>query len=1170
MFNSRVVFNRCATGLFGPGTALILMHAATVHAEGMCPPPTQPAVDCPGSCADPLQQCAPIEILADSDGNFITITCCDCAPQECHVDYDPGADLIYCAKDCPVPPPGETCTLLKKGNLDGTLTMTCECIHPADPHICEPVSECDPCLPGSCTTRCPGPCPDVNDPCVPTTITEFPQGTFTLTGCDCDPVCRPILDAMGAVECIDQCPDGVTLCPPPVITQNPGGGDDYTCPPCTSSAAVCPEPTGQTLCADANLQNDQCQSDDPLECLPTCIRIDDMGVITAFSCECATMELCHVDLSGAAPSCDGFCPPGETCVEVFGDDGAGGQTLCCECLPCGPDPSSATGCLDVICPNPQDICIPTCINDDGTGNFTAIDCECRGEEECHAIITQPPDEGVECVNFCPDGTECVRTETPDGQGGMDICCSCECDAPPGSCCAGRPSFEDTAFAVFPGAVAVVTTSPDILGGGFVVTVFDIEDLSGDPLNADFPINRYSDPSWTGQDTTDLGSVFGITLDRDGNIYVTASTSHHQDNEGSCGWGGVYKIDAVTGAFSCFASLPNTIINGPVGLGNISYDCEHDQFFVTNFEDGKIYRLDANGNAVGTFDHGLPDNGAPGFAPLVQNPNLSGERLWGVEVHNGRVYYSVWREDYNSPSAAVANEIWSVPLLGNGAFGTGATLELLVPQNPLNQNPVHSNPVSDIRFTPEGHMLLAERGMGPDSLPVPHQSRVLEYECGAPSWIPTGNTFSVGLNVGAFWGANTSGGVDRDYRPAGSVNGRVWATGDFLQGNPSFIYGLQGLPATGGLVAASYLIDYNGLVSVDDSDKTRIGDVVVSCPCEPPPDDMIAWWPLDETAPNTVSVDIIDSHHGAHMNGPTPEPAGKVVGALHFDGIDDLVEVPHSTTLDFSGAFSIDAWVRPDAVPSGGLVGKFSNTTSVGFQFLLNGGVPTLVLQTQTLGCSVAANFGVVSGWHHLAVTVTPCPRIVTLYVDGQVAGTGSAGCCNITNSAPLLIGADALFAPYFDGVIDEVEIFDRVLTQPEIASIYDARTRGKCKGCRPEPDLSNCLQFSCPGQFDNCLARHVIFDTNTGQTVVLRCNCGLPNLWHYEDDAVLGPGCYGDCPPDFTCEEIIVKNPDDTLDIRCTVELLIPTVSEWGVIVMTLLVLTCGTIVFRSRLAKRA
>ncbi|MEZ5304870.1 MAG: hypothetical protein R3F11_30105 [Verrucomicrobiales bacterium] len=64
-------------------------------------------------------------------------------------------------------------------------------------------------------------------------------------------------------------------------------------------------------------------------------------------------------------------------------------------------------------------------------------------------------------------------------------------------------------------------------------------------------------------------------------------------------GAIYKIDGVTGAPSLFAKLPQQLNqvfhdNGEYfyanGLGQIGYDGVHDQLFVSNREDGTIYRL----------------------------------------------------------------------------------------------------------------------------------------------------------------------------------------------------------------------------------------------------------------------------------------------------------------------------------------------------------------------------------------------------------------------------------------------------------------------------------------------------------------------------------------------------------------------------------------------------
>ena len=50
-----------------------------------------------------------------------------------------------------------------------------------------------------------------------------------------------------------------------------------------------------------------------------------------------------------------------------------------------------------------------------------------------------------------------------------------------------------------------------------------------------------------------------------------------------GWGAVYKVDTNTALPELFASIP--MPNNESGLGSITYDCEHSQFFVSSFEDG---------------------------------------------------------------------------------------------------------------------------------------------------------------------------------------------------------------------------------------------------------------------------------------------------------------------------------------------------------------------------------------------------------------------------------------------------------------------------------------------------------------------------------------------------------------------------------------------------------
>lgn len=332
------------------------------------------------------------------------------------------------------------------------------------------------------------------------------------------------------------------------------------------------------------------------------------------------------------------------------------------------------------------------------------------------------------------------------------------------------------------------------------------------------------------DRANLGEVFGICLDAAAspNIYVTATSIYGGGATGAGGAGGVYRLDGSTGAISVLASLPNS----GASLGNIDHDTIHDQLFVSNFDDGLIYRLDMAGATLSTFDHGVDGRNAAALTPIADDPALGptqvGRRVWGLQVNEAeeRLYYGVWWEaDDDVPN--IANEIWSVeldPSTGNFVPST-AQLEIALPALPATWQPgLKVNPAADLVFDDGGtRMVLAQRSMWGNSLITnAHKSRVLEYTGGTGVWAPSPtNQFLVGSYGG---GMNAAGGVDLD------CEGNVWATGDALHlALNDAIYGLQRIPAAGGSTVApftqtSYLVDLD--CDLTAGDKTQVGDVEI--------------------------------------------------------------------------------------------------------------------------------------------------------------------------------------------------------------------------------------------------------------------------------------------------------------------------------------------------------
>lgn len=366
---------------------------------------------------------------------------------------------------------------------------------------------------------------------------------------------------------------------------------------------------------------------------------------------------------------------------------------------------------------------------------------------------------------------------------------------------------------------------------FVMGVYDVRDYANNTPNQNWNAPMFHDNSWT---SGNLGQVFGVAIDEtNGDIFVTATTCYpHNDftdplSFGPGGAGGIYRIDGTSGAITNLPSLFNT----GSGLGNITYDKENDQLFVTNHEDGLIYRLNKNGVVLSSWDFPgsvtFAGSGGSGFVEL-------GERLWGVAVNDGRVYFGVWNEDRGAGrhSANVSNEIWSIELV-SGDFHPTA-LPVLEVSMPDYETENWSMPVSDIAFDCHGYMLVGERGMSNNINPVAHRSRVLEFEHNGIAWTQK-NQYKFGYNNGtSIIGDNSAGGVDYGFGGFDPKTGEMpycdsvrWVTGDFFSVNGQTLYGGGGMEEPSSDV---WYVDADGIFG--SNVKRFIGDIEIMglCTC----------------------------------------------------------------------------------------------------------------------------------------------------------------------------------------------------------------------------------------------------------------------------------------------------------------------------------------------------
>lgn len=164
-------------------------------------------------------------------------------------------------------------------------------------------------------------------------------------------------------------------------------------------------------------------------------------------------------------------------------------------------------------------------------------------------------------------------------------------------------------------------------------------------------------------------------------------------------------------------------------------------------------------------------------------------------------------------------------------------------------------------------------------------------------------------------------------------------------------------------------------------------------------------------------------------------------ALYFNG-NTYVKVADSNEVDFTNAFTFQAWVKPEAMTSYGMI--LNKEDSV--EFYISGGYYGIAAQKalNQWGYFQTGVPAVVGEWHHIAYTRAANSTTVSVYLDGYLAWSGVIDVdftgAPLNTSYPLMIGGRSgtgngtLFDPSFKGLIDHVAVYSAVRSEAQIQS----------------------------------------------------------------------------------------------------------------------------------------
>ncbi|CAM2069730.1 DUF4838 domain-containing protein [Sulfidibacter corallicola] len=234
--------------------------------------------------------------------------------------------------------------------------------------------------------------------------------------------------------------------------------------------------------------------------------------------------------------------------------------------------------------------------------------------------------------------------------------------------------------------------------------------------------------------------------------------------------------------------------------------------------------------------------------------------------------------------------------------------------------------------------------------------------------------------------------------------------------------------------------------------------------------MPAYWPMDfagfsDQGPYSVDCSSND-HHLAVTEYPNMSgtiewvPDGIVGGAMKFD--DGWLVLPSSTTIDIQKlSFSVSLWFKPDGTGLQFLIdNKSGNSGGQGFNLNINAngylatrivgqhssGTPTYIFDLNTDDGNAGTDTDEITTgeWNHAVLVVdrTGSTDTASLYLNGSFMKSGNldANLDKIVALLPMHLGAlsadpdDTDFV--FNGLMDEVLIFNRPLTSSQVSDLY--------------------------------------------------------------------------------------------------------------------------------------
>lgn len=208
--------------------------------------------------------------------------------------------------------------------------------------------------------------------------------------------------------------------------------------------------------------------------------------------------------------------------------------------------------------------------------------------------------------------------------------------------------------------------------------------------------------------------------------------------------------------------------------------------------------------------------------------------------------------------------------------------------------------------------------------------------------------------------------------------------------------------------------------------------------------LVSFWELEEASGTRVDA------HGANDladNNTVTSATGKVGDAADFeDANSEYLSITDAaqTGLDITGDFSFNFWVNFESDPDTNdacPIGKYGGAGTRSYLLQYIGGGWRVVISTNGTAEGVTttvAHAVSTATWYNIGATYDVSAGTLEIFVNGSSIGTGTGGPTSIADVAGAFnLGRNAAGGNYFDGLLDQVGVWTKLLSSTEMTDLYN-------------------------------------------------------------------------------------------------------------------------------------